>query len=186
LIVDVVLRLIFQPCSLPDVKLAAQENCVQRYKGVGMSVQKALEVAHFISAGGMSFARGLNDTPKIVALLLVIEGDFNAPNRRNFGRGNLLAVKRSLVFNEEAECLNPIRRNYLVAAFAKRLRQCLFYCQPSIRSTSSRKGKRRAGHPLPNDRTQNLTSRDSPPPCSRTKSWTAPVNSAIPCRVRKA
>jgi inorganic phosphate transporter, PiT family len=30
-------------------------------------------VAHFISSGSMSFARGLNDTPKIVALLLVIE-----------------------------------------------------------------------------------------------------------------
>jgi PiT family inorganic phosphate transporter len=31
-------------------------------------------MAHFSSAGAMSFARGLNDTPKIVALLLVVEG----------------------------------------------------------------------------------------------------------------
>ncbi len=66
----------FSRDSLPDVKLATQESCTQRYKGrlVGINVQQALDVAHFISAGSMSFARGLNDTPKIVALLLVIEG----------------------------------------------------------------------------------------------------------------
>jgi inorganic phosphate transporter, PiT family len=65
----------FSRVSLPDIKLATQENCTQRYKGrlVGINVQQALDVAHFISAGSMSFARGLNDTPKIVALLLVIE-----------------------------------------------------------------------------------------------------------------
>lgn len=62
--------------GVPDVKLATQENCTQRYRGrlVGINVQQALDVAHFISAGSMSFARGLNDTPKIVSLLLVIEG----------------------------------------------------------------------------------------------------------------
>jgi PiT family inorganic phosphate transporter len=65
----------FSRVPLPDIKLATQENCTQRYKGrlVGINVQRALDVAHFISAGSMSFARGLNDTPKIVALLLVIE-----------------------------------------------------------------------------------------------------------------
>jgi len=31
------------------------------------------DAAHFVSAGVVSFARGLNDTPKIVALLLVIQ-----------------------------------------------------------------------------------------------------------------
>jgi inorganic phosphate transporter, PiT family len=66
----------FSRIALPEIKLAMQENCVQRYQGnlVGINVQKALDIAHFISAGAMSFARGLNDTPKIVALLLVIEG----------------------------------------------------------------------------------------------------------------
>lgn len=34
--------------------------------------RKVLDIAHFISAGVVSFARGLNDTPKIVGLLLVI------------------------------------------------------------------------------------------------------------------
>lgn len=33
-----------------------------------------LDVLHFLSAGGASFARGLNDTPKIAALLLVAVG----------------------------------------------------------------------------------------------------------------
>ena len=33
--------------------------------------QKLLDFAHFISAGLLSFSRGLNDTPKIIALLLV-------------------------------------------------------------------------------------------------------------------
>ena len=33
-----------------------------------------LDYLHFCSAGVVSFARGLNDTPKIVALLLLIKG----------------------------------------------------------------------------------------------------------------
>ena len=42
-----------------------------------MSAGTVLDVAHYASAGAVSFARGLNDTPKIVALLLV--GDAVAP-----------------------------------------------------------------------------------------------------------
>jgi inorganic phosphate transporter, PiT family len=50
-----------------------QENCRERYAGsfFGIGVQKLMETGHFLSAGTMSFARGLNDTPKIVALLLL-------------------------------------------------------------------------------------------------------------------
>jgi len=40
---------------------------------LGLSTQKLLDFFHFISAGSVGFARGLNDTPKIVALLLVIK-----------------------------------------------------------------------------------------------------------------
>ena len=36
-----------------------------------MSVQKILDALHFLSAGAVSFARGLNDTPKIVALSVI-------------------------------------------------------------------------------------------------------------------
>jgi PiT family inorganic phosphate transporter len=32
-----------------------------------------MDVAHFLSAGIVSFARGLNDTPKIAAMLLVVQ-----------------------------------------------------------------------------------------------------------------
>ena len=39
---------------------------------LGFPVQKLLDKAHFLSAGLVSFARGLNDTPKIAALLLVV------------------------------------------------------------------------------------------------------------------
>lgn len=35
--------------------------------------QKMIDTYHFISAGIVSFARGLNDTPKIVSLILIIE-----------------------------------------------------------------------------------------------------------------
>lgn len=48
--------------------------CVQRYAGrfLGINYQQAVDVAHVMSAGVVRFARGLNDTPKIAALLLVI------------------------------------------------------------------------------------------------------------------
>lgn len=39
---------------------------------LGISSQKILDTLHYLSSGVVSFARGLNDTPKIVGLLLVI------------------------------------------------------------------------------------------------------------------
>ncbi len=44
----------------------------ERYSGVvvGLSAQRVLDSLHFLSAGAVCFARGLNDTPKIVALLI--------------------------------------------------------------------------------------------------------------------
>ncbi len=57
-----------------DIFVGNQESCAVQatevYSGrlLGLSVQKALDILHFISAGAVSFARGLNDTPKIVAL----------------------------------------------------------------------------------------------------------------------
>lgn len=50
------------------------ENCRERYAGefLGLTSQQIMDGAHFLSAGVVSFARGLNDTPKIVALLLVL------------------------------------------------------------------------------------------------------------------
>lgn len=50
-----------------------QQNCEERYAGrfLGFTSQQLMDAAHFLSAGTVSFARGLNDTPKIVALLLL-------------------------------------------------------------------------------------------------------------------
>ncbi len=49
------------------------ENCRERYGGnfLGFTSQQFVDAAHFLSGGTVSFARGLNDTPKIVAVLLL-------------------------------------------------------------------------------------------------------------------
>ncbi len=51
------------------------ENCRERYAGeiFGITSQQVMDGAHFLSAGVVSFARGLNDTPKIVAMLLLLK-----------------------------------------------------------------------------------------------------------------
>jgi inorganic phosphate transporter, PiT family len=47
-----------------------EAHCAQRLTGslLGINVQKLIDYGHYLSAGAVSFARGLNDTPKIVAL----------------------------------------------------------------------------------------------------------------------
>ena len=58
-----------------NVPVSSNDNShLQKYKGefIGLNAQKMLDFFHFISAGIVSFARGLNDTPKIVGLLVVI------------------------------------------------------------------------------------------------------------------
>lgn len=49
-------------------------ECERRYHGslFGIQAKPVVDVLHFLSAGAVSFARGLNDTPKIAALLLVV------------------------------------------------------------------------------------------------------------------
>ncbi|OUS03551.1 phosphate permease [Flavobacteriales bacterium 33_180_T64] len=53
---------------------ATIQNKIETYDGqiLGLSSQKVLDSLHYLSAGIVSFARGLNDTPKIVGLLLII------------------------------------------------------------------------------------------------------------------
>ena len=57
----------------PKVIFGTQLKCEERYVGNfwGISAKKILDVSHFLSAGLVGFARGLNDTPKIAAVLLV-------------------------------------------------------------------------------------------------------------------
>ena len=50
-------------------------QCVSKYTGTvfGVTVQSAVDVVHYLSAMSVSFARGLNDTPKIAGLLLALK-----------------------------------------------------------------------------------------------------------------
>ena len=60
----------------PALSVSAGEfqECAERYAGafLGLRSQTIMDTAHFLSAGIVSFARGLNDTPKIAAMLLVV------------------------------------------------------------------------------------------------------------------
>lgn len=49
-------------------------GCSETYEGriLGITSQKVLDTLHYISSGVVSFARGLNDTPKIMGLLIII------------------------------------------------------------------------------------------------------------------
>lgn len=57
------------------IEINSVESCVYKYDGYvfGVSTQKLVDVAHYASAIALSFARGLNDTPKIAGLLLVVK-----------------------------------------------------------------------------------------------------------------
>ena len=61
--------------TVTDVAIAPVEQCKERYVGQfwGMNSQSVVDAIHFLSAGLVGFARGLNDTPKIVSLMLVGE-----------------------------------------------------------------------------------------------------------------
>ena len=63
----------FGVTSTLTLSVGQQENCRERYAGsfLGIGSQQLMDAGHFLSAGVVSFARGLNDTPKIVALLLL-------------------------------------------------------------------------------------------------------------------
>lgn len=57
-----------------DEKETCEAKVVDRYSGkvFGIDAQGILDSLHFLSAGAVCFARGLNDTPKIVALSVVV------------------------------------------------------------------------------------------------------------------
>ncbi len=57
-----------------SITLGTNVSCRDHYAGnlVGIDARQSLDTMHFLSAGMVSFARGLNDTPKIAALLLIV------------------------------------------------------------------------------------------------------------------
>jgi PiT family inorganic phosphate transporter len=62
------------------VEIASITECRMRYGGtlLGIQIGPVLDSCHYLSAGAVSFARGLNDTPKMVALLMA--GEAISPN----------------------------------------------------------------------------------------------------------
>jgi inorganic phosphate transporter, PiT family len=66
---------VLAPVTHLGASIGSSTECEARYPGRvwGVSVQRLLTAAHFTSAAVLSFARGLNDTPKIVALMVVIQ-----------------------------------------------------------------------------------------------------------------
>lgn len=58
--------------NLPAVRVDDQARCVTRYRGrvLGVSAATIADSVHYVSAGAVSLARGVNDTPKILAVLL--------------------------------------------------------------------------------------------------------------------
>ncbi|MCK5830846.1 MAG: inorganic phosphate transporter [Methylococcales bacterium] len=55
--------------------IADKQECSELYtnKVWGIFIQKILDIAHIMSAVAVSFARGLNDTPKIAGLLVAVK-----------------------------------------------------------------------------------------------------------------
>lgn len=63
--------------SLPSVSIATgtAPDCMDKYNGsvLGITSQSFIDSLHYVSAAAVSFARGLNDTPKIVGLLFAVK-----------------------------------------------------------------------------------------------------------------
>lgn len=61
--------------SGPLVVVGTAPVCMDKYNGSvwGITAQTLIDNVHYSSAAAVSFARGLNDGPKIIGLLLVIE-----------------------------------------------------------------------------------------------------------------
>jgi inorganic phosphate transporter, PiT family len=63
----------FQGLTVIQAEVNTVKNCRDQYMGkfLGFEFQSLVNGLHYLSAGTISFARGLNDTPKLVSLLLI-------------------------------------------------------------------------------------------------------------------
>lgn len=66
------LRASFSLDQMPELSLGTMVSCEERYTGkvLGITAKPLLDRAHFFTAGLVSFSRGLNDAPKIAAIML--------------------------------------------------------------------------------------------------------------------
>jgi PiT family inorganic phosphate transporter len=57
--------------SAVEVRVGQAGDCTERYAGrvLGIRAQGAVDFLHYLNAGAVCFARAVNDTPKIAALL---------------------------------------------------------------------------------------------------------------------
>lgn len=55
------------------IRFSYPETTIYTGTFLGIDTQKILDGLHYLSAGIVSFARGLNDTPKIVGLLIILK-----------------------------------------------------------------------------------------------------------------
>ncbi|MCH8326178.1 MAG: anion permease [Bacteroidetes bacterium] len=65
-------QVLLQEVRKIDASVDNITSCKKQYSGqiFGVSAQTLLDTAHFISSGFVSFARGLNDTPKLLGLFI--------------------------------------------------------------------------------------------------------------------
>ncbi|MCH8942391.1 MAG: anion permease [Bacteroidetes bacterium] len=65
-------QVLLQEVKKIDASVDNITSCKKQYSGkiLGVSAQTLLDTAHFISSGFVSFARGLNDTPKLLGLFV--------------------------------------------------------------------------------------------------------------------
>ena len=70
-----------QSPQLPSVRIDSDDEEASEYSGqlLGLHAKNILDSAHYLSAGAVCFARGLNDTPKIAAILLAASVFSNTP-----------------------------------------------------------------------------------------------------------
>jgi inorganic phosphate transporter, PiT family len=63
------------PSAGIELSVGSNSECVTKYRGnvLGLTAQGLVDGLHYSSAAAVSFARGLNDTPKIAGLLLVVK-----------------------------------------------------------------------------------------------------------------
>lgn len=91
-----------------SVVVESQQVCQERYSGsmFGVSAQSLLDRLHYLSAGLVSFARGVNDTPKIVALLVLAAPFAGHSSLAFIGVGAVIALGGLLGARRVAETMS--------------------------------------------------------------------------------
>lgn len=100
----------FALSASPDPLMAFADyevtRCTQRYSGslIGVDAQRIIGIGLFASSGLVSFARGLNDTPKIAGVLLVVH--WLAPTNAVMTAGAAMAAGGLLGARRVAETMS--------------------------------------------------------------------------------